>query len=77
MRVFFANGYYDLTTESGVLYYMLSHTPLDKDRVIIKRYATGHMVYLGEDEIKSFTSDVRNFINSMKPEESILLSEFI
>ena len=77
MRVFFANGYYDLTTESGVLYYMLSHTDLDKDRVIIKRYATGHMVYLGEDEIKTFTSDVRNFINSVKPEESMLLSEFI
>lgn len=76
LRLFFANGYYDLTTESGVLYYMLTHTALDENRVVIKRYKTGHMVYLGEEEIDSFALDIRDFIDGIKPNGSIILSEF-
>lgn len=63
-RVFFANGYYDLTTEVGLTYYMLDHTDLPRDRVFLKEYPTGHMVYLGNSEVEKFAEDLRRFITS-------------
>ena len=38
MRTFFANGWFDLCTESGYLYHMLDHSHLPKDRVFLKEY---------------------------------------
>ncbi len=64
MKLFFANGYYDLTTEIGIAYYMLDHADLPMDRVILKGYPSGHMVYLGNDNIAEFSSDVHSFIAS-------------
>ena len=62
IQFYFANGYFDLTTEIGGLEYMLSHTDLDMDRCVYKGYPTGHMVYLGNSELKVFSSDLRTFI---------------
>lgn len=62
IRFFFANGYFDLTTEIGGLEYMLRHTDLDRERYVFKGYPTGHMVYLGNDEFSTFSSDLREFI---------------
>lgn len=70
LRVFFANGYYDLTTEIGIAYYMLDHADLPKDRVVLKGYPSGHMIYLGDDNIAALSDDVRSFIFKEKIKDS-------
>ncbi len=62
MRAFFANGYYDIATLIGIAYYTINHAHLPKDRTSIKGYASGHMVYLGEDNIRELTADIRAFL---------------
>ena len=69
MRVFFANGWYDLCTETGFVYHTLSHAGLPKDRVFFKGYKSGHMIYIGEDNIKELTTDIRKFILGKNPEK--------
>ena len=64
MRAFFANGYYDMATEIGVASYMLDHANLPDDRVTLKGYPSGHMIYLGNENIKNLSSDIRKFITN-------------
>ncbi len=64
MRVLFANGYYDLCTETGYIYHTLDHASLPKDRITLKLYESGHMIYIGEKNIKKLTTDIRNFLNN-------------
>lgn len=69
MRSFFANGYFDMATEIGVAYYMLDHANLPEDRVSIKGYPSGHMIYIGNKNIKDLTDDIRTFIDGGKPSQ--------
>ncbi len=62
MRVFFANGWYDLCTQFGILYYMLDHAHLPMDRVYLKGYPSGHMIYVGEENIRVLSDDIRSFL---------------
>ncbi len=62
MRVFFINGWYDICTQIGILYYTLNHSGLPMDRVFVKGYEAGHMTYLGEENIKAVTDDMHAFI---------------
>lgn len=62
MRTFFINGWYDICTQIGILYYTLNHSDIPMDRVIVKGYEAGHMTYLGEDNIEEVVNDIRNFI---------------
>lgn len=68
MRCFFANGYFDMATEIGVAYYMLDHAHLPLDRVSIKGYPSGHMIYIGNENIKNLVNDIRVFLSGKKPE---------
>ena len=68
MRCFFANGYYDMATEIGVAYYMLDHAHLPSQRVSIKGYPSGHMIYIGNENIKNLVNDIRVFLSGKKPE---------
>ena len=67
MRAFFINGWYDICTQIGILYYALDHSSLPMDRVFVKGYPSGHMAYLGEDNIEAVTSDMRTFIMGQDP----------
>ncbi len=67
MRVFFANGWYDMATYTGILHYMLDHANLPMDRVTVKHYASGHMIYLGSDNCEELCTDIRSFINGGMP----------
>lgn len=67
MRTFFMNGWYDICTQIGILYYTLDHSDLPMDRVFVKGYKAGHMVYLGEDNIQETSEDVRKFILGQDP----------
>ncbi len=64
MRVFFANGWYDMATYTGILYYTLNHAGLPMDRVSMKTYPSGHMVYIGEENVKTLSDDIRAFLEA-------------
>ncbi len=66
-RTFFANGWFDLCTESGYLYHMLDHAHLPMERVYLKEYSSGHMIYIGEDNVKELTDDIRTFLQGGDP----------
>lgn len=62
MRVFFANGWYDVCTEIGMVYYTIDHAGLDHSRVFMKPYKSGHMIYISEENTKELAQDISKFI---------------
>lgn len=68
MRTFFANGWFDLCTEFGYVYHTLDHAGLPKDRVFVKGYSSGHMIYIGEENVHELCADIRKFIQGKNPE---------
>ncbi len=67
MRTFFVNGWYDICTQIGILYYTLDHSGLPMERVFVKGYEAGHMAYLGEKNIQAVTDDMYTFIQGGDP----------
>ena len=67
MRAFFLNGWYDLCTETGILWYTMKHSNFPKDRIFFKGYEAGHMAYLGEENVKLVCDDVRKFVQGKDP----------
>jgi carboxypeptidase C (cathepsin A) len=70
MRVFVANGYYDLATPYFATEYTLSHMGLDaaqRARISTAYYEAGHMMYIHEGELAQLKQDVANFIASALP----------
>ncbi len=67
MRVFFTNGWFDLCTEFGFVYHTLDHAGLPKDRVFVKGYKSGHMIYIGEENIHELCEDIRTFVEGNDP----------
>lgn len=67
MRTFFINGWYDICTQIGILYYTLDHSDIPNERVFVKGYEAGHMTYLGEENIQAVTDDIRLFIQGGDP----------
>ncbi|TAJ71988.1 MAG: septum formation initiator [Phenylobacterium sp.] len=61
LRVMVASGYYDLTTHAAPAEYSVEQAKLPADRLMLRRYASGHMLYLG-DTAASFADDVRALI---------------
>lgn len=62
MRVFFANGWFDGATVTGHIFYLLDHAGLPKDRICFKGYASGHMIYLGEENARALSEDIKEFV---------------
>jgi carboxypeptidase C (cathepsin A) len=65
MRVFVANGYYDLATPYFATAYTLSHMGLDeaaRQRVSSGYYEAGHMMYIHEGELARLKQDVAKFL---------------
>lgn len=62
MRTLFANGWYDICTEIGFVFYTMDHAGLPHDRVDLKAYPSGHMIYIGEENVKALSEDIRDFI---------------
>lgn len=67
MRVFFANGWYDDCTEIGYIYYTVDHAGLPKDRIYIKPYKSGHMIYISEENSKELAEDIKKFVTGNDP----------
>lgn len=62
LRVFIGAGYYDLGTPFAGAEYSLAHVPLDRERLIFELYPSGHSPYLGEENIRALSQDLRRFI---------------
>jgi len=62
LRVFAAGGYNDLVTSYYALQYMLGHSGIDGDRLTVKDYAGGHMMYLHRPSAEQLSNDIVAFI---------------
>lgn len=62
LQVFFASGLYDLCTTAGNARYLARHSNLDKSRVTIGEYPSGHMAYLGNESARLLGEDLRAFV---------------
>lgn len=65
MRVFVAQGYYDLATPYQATAYMIGHMNIDpalRSNITMKDYEAGHMFYLDTGCLAAFRADVSAFI---------------
>lgn len=67
MRIFFANGWFDLVTQTGIIWHTMTHTHLPGDRTFMKGYPSGHMAYIGEENVRDLSADIRRFITGQDP----------
>jgi carboxypeptidase C (cathepsin A) len=66
LRVFSANGYFDLATPFFATEYDLSHMDLDpalRGNVQFGYYPSGHMIYLNVDALRKLRDDLEAFIS--------------
>lgn len=64
MKVFSANGYFDLATPFHITEYDLAQTmlaPALEKNIEFGYYPSGHMVYLNVDALKEFKHDLTGF----------------
>lgn len=67
MKLFVANGYYDVATPYFATQYTLSHMRLDPAahaRISLGFYEAGHMMYIDEKSLVQLKKDVASFIES-------------
>ncbi len=70
LRVFVANGYYDLATPYFATQHTFSHMALDptlRDHVTMSYYESGHMMYIHEPSLKKLRADLAAFIEAANP----------
>lgn len=67
LKVFVANGYYDLATPFFATEYTFNHLNLDRSlrsNVTMEYYKGGHMMYLQEPSLVKLNNDIRSFIKN-------------
>jgi carboxypeptidase C (cathepsin A) len=67
MKVFVANGYYDLATPHHATEFTFGHLGLDESlggNVEMGYYEAGHMMYVHVDELAKLAGDLRRFIGA-------------
>lgn len=70
LKVFVANGYYDLATPYFATAYTFSHLGLDdrlRDNISMAFYEAGHMMYIHEPALAQFKRDLAAFVQSAIP----------
>lgn len=66
LRLFFANGYYDLATPFSATKYNINHLELDyslEQNFILEFYEAGHMMYLHKPSLIKLKKDLSNYYN--------------
>jgi len=61
-RIFAATGLYDLTTTFYGVEHTFNHSGIPRDRITLKNYVGGHMMYLHEASLAALSADIRAFI---------------
>lgn len=64
LHVLVANGYYDFATPFFDAEYTFARHGILKDRVTMKYFEAGHMMYLHEPDLAALAQDIREFIQS-------------
>lgn len=67
MKVFVANGYYDLATPFFATEYTFAHmglNPKHKQNIVMKEYEAGHMMYIHVPSLLRLKSDIASFLTS-------------
>jgi len=70
LKVFVANGYYDLGTPYFATEYTFNHLGLDESlrkNISMEYYDAGHMMYIHIPSLKQMKTDLANFIKSAVP----------
>ena len=70
LRVFVANGYFDLATPYFATRFTFDHMELDaslRDNVSMKHYEAGHMMYIHEESLAVLKEDLAAFIVAAVP----------
>jgi carboxypeptidase C (cathepsin A) len=70
LKVFSANGYFDLATPFFKTEFDISHMQLDpsiRKNIRFAYYPSGHMIYLNVDALKKLKSDLSQFYTSAAP----------
>lgn len=70
MKVFVANGYYDLATPFFATEYTFTHmglAPTHKSNITMKEYEAGHMMYIHVPSLMKLKADVAAFVDSALP----------
>ena len=71
MKVFVANGYYDLATPYFATEYTFDHLGLPeklRDNVSMGWYEAGHMMYVQLDSLARLKDDLAAFVRAAVPE---------
>ncbi len=77
LRVFAAEGYYDLTTPYLSQEYVFNHLDLPshlRENITLTRYPAGHQIYTSPDCLKDLRNDVKVFMADSKDRQSARLS---
>ena len=67
LKVYVANGYYDLGTPYFASVYTFNHLGLAEDlrkNIAMKYYDAGHMMYIHTPSLKQMKKDLAEFIKS-------------
>jgi len=67
LKVFVANGYFDLATPFFATEYTMDHLELEPelhDNINLRYYEAGHMMYMREESLQKLVSDLKEFLNS-------------
>jgi carboxypeptidase C (cathepsin A) len=68
VKVLVLNGYFDLATPFFATEYTMEHLgnniPNVKNRILMKYFRAGHMMYINSEALPSFKSDIAKFIRS-------------
>jgi carboxypeptidase C (cathepsin A) len=64
LQLLSANGAYDCVATVGGATYGMAHSGLALDRVSVRTYAAGHMVYLGDEGSAALAADLRKLVAS-------------
>ncbi len=62
LRLFVGCGYYDLISTAGNSWYQFAHMGLPFERVVVRNYPAGHMLYLGDTSSARLAEDLTLFI---------------
>ena len=68
LKVYIANGYFDLATPFLATEYTFSHLGLDKslqDNITMSYYKAGHMMYIDMDELKKMKEDMDAYLDDV------------
>lgn len=63
LRVFSANGYYDMATPFFGSELTLAQPAFDRERLVIAYYEAGHMMYVHEPSLEKMAADIRAFVS--------------